>query len=321
MTEEQAIPVETVLRDELAHSDVVMGTLAPILGHLVVSTQNSLFNDEIVAQVRGMAASVAVQLLRAEALAAKTDPDVIIAKRADDMAAHLLAHAGFLSHCHALTLERSLADQLLDRNAIDPVLTSMIQALISSDDQATATTAMAALAAQARFIQQQRRMELPVAELPGDLFHEVIGLWRTMDGSQEAAGAMTAAAHAEMDLRARYDEGASRLGLLSRLVTGMGSGARAALSISHAGAALFLTALARMSHQHRDVVAFATNERMLARLALALRGAGMRPDEVEEQFLYIHPEVALPEGFEQLRVDRARELLAGAGGIANGHAG
>lgn len=317
MTEEPTIPVESVLRDELAHGDIVMGTLSPILGHLLVSTQNSLFNDEIVANVRGMVNSIARQLLTAQALAAKGDPDAVISQHGEALAAALLSRDALLSHCHALTLERSLCDQLLDRNAIDEVLSPMLQALIASDDSDVASTAMAALAAQARFIQQQRRMELPLGELPGDLLHEVIALWRDHSSTNHS----DTIAVAEKNLRTGFDEAGSRLGLLSRLVSGMGNGARAALSVSHAGVALFLTALARLSHQHRDIVVFSTNERMLGRLALSLRGTGLRPDEVEEQFLYLHPEISLPAGFEQLRVDRAKELLAGAGGIANGHPG
>ncbi|MFN5819360.1 MAG: hypothetical protein ACK44Y_02890, partial [Novosphingobium sp.] len=52
------------------------------------------------------------------------------------------------------------------------------------------------------------------------------------------------------------------------------------------------------------------HEGQLARLALALRAAGVRPENVEEQVLAIHPDVSLPEGFETLGADRAAALLA-----------
>ncbi len=61
--------------------------------------------------------------------------------------------------------------------------------------------------------------------------------------------------------------------LLARLVTGMGGGAIAALSVDHAGAAIFLTALSIGSGQDRDLAVLSTNDRQLARLALALRAA------------------------------------------------
>ena len=197
-----------------------------------------------------------------------------------------------------------MARRLEARSGIDPVLSPLLQALIASDNSATAATAMAALAAQARFMQQQRRMELSLGELPPELFHLVVGTWRSRAGDAEPIN------RAEVALRLRYDEGAGRIGLLARLVSGMGGGVRAALSLGHAGTALFLSALAATAHQDRDLVTVGTNESQLARLALSLRLAGLGPREVEEQFLYIHPDIALPDGFEQLRAERAGALLA-----------
>lgn len=301
------LPVEEVLRGELAHGDVVLGTVAPILGHLVTNSANSLFNDQIVAQIRGMAISVAAQMLSAHASAAEDDdPATFIALRQDDLATDLLVDSAFLSHCHALTVEMQLAVRLEQRNAIDLVLSPLLQALISSDDTDTASSAMAALTAQARFVQQQKRMELSINDLPGDLFHAALLAWRNFAGE----GAETVTANAELQLRSTYDESTSRLGLLSRLVSGMGNGSLAALSLSHAGVAIFLSALAKNSGQDRDLATMSTNDRQLGRLALALRAAGLKHRQVEEQFVHIHPDVALPEGFDMLRADRAAEILA-----------
>jgi len=305
MTDAAEMPVEAVLRGELAQGDVVLGTIGPILGHLLANHDHSLFSDEIVARVRGMAGHIARQLLQAEGEAAGIDdPHTLAAEHADSLTSALVASLPFLTHCHALSLEWQLARRLEDRSGIDPVLSPLLQALIASDDAATAAPAMAALAAQARFMQQQRRMELPLGELPPELFHQAVTAWRGLTGESETTD------QAELALRMAYDEGAGRLGLLARLVSGMGVGVRAALSIGHAGAALFLSALAATSQQERDLVAVGTNESQLARLALGLRLSGLSPREVEEQFLYIHPDVALPEGFEQLRSDRAGVLLA-----------
>jgi hypothetical protein len=305
MTDAAEMPVEAVLRGELAQGDVVLGTIGPILGHLLANQDHSLFSDEIVARVRGMAGHVARQLLHVEGEAAGLDdPYQFAAEGMDALANALVASLPFLTHCHALSLEWQLARRLEERSGIDPVLSPLLQALIASDDATTAATAMAALAAQARFMQQQRRMELSLGELPPELFHHAVTAWRSRAGEGEVA------AQAEVRLRMAYDEGAGRIGLLARLVSGMGNGVRAALAISHAGTALFVSALASASEQDRDLVAVSTNESQLARLAISLRRAGLPPREVEEQFLCIHPEIALPEGFDQLRVDRAGALLA-----------
>ena len=314
-TQMTEIPVETVLRDELAHGDSMLGSVAPILGHLVISPDNSLFSDEIVAQVRGMAVSVASQMLTAQAH--ESDEDDVLAfvdQHLDDLAGHLLENGRFLSHCHALTIERQLSQRVNERSAVDLILSPLLQALISSDDHVVSSNAMAVLAAQARFVQQQNRMEIPMKELPGDLFHAAVLTWRTHAGE----GLDEVTARAEMQLRAKYDEGASRLGLLSRLVSGLGNGALAALSVGHAGVAIFLSALAAGSQQDRDIVVQSTHDRQLGRLALSLRAAGLKPREIEEQFLLIHPHVALPEGFEMLRKDRAAEILAESSGHAVG---
>ncbi|MFN4114484.1 MAG: hypothetical protein ACK4GD_11130 [Sphingomonadaceae bacterium] len=307
-TPAEEMPVEAVLREELARGDIVLGTIGPILGHLLAQADHSLFNDEVVARIRGMTRHVARQLLAAGQDAAGESEQVDPAAEAR-LAGVLAGNVHFLIHCHALALEAQLARQIEQRSGIDPVLSPLMQALIASDDAATASTAMAALAAQARFMQYQRRMELPLAELPGDLFHQAMTAWR----ADPVAGGAEQTAAAEQKLRAAYDEGGSRLGLLSRLVSGLGNGVTAALSVSHAGSALFLSGLAVAARQERDLTAIATNDSQLARLALALRAAGLKPKEVEEQFLYLHPDVALPEGFEFMRADRAAGLLSASG--------
>ena len=305
-----AMPVEAVLREDLAHGDIVLGTIGPILGHLLAQHDNSLFSDEIVARVRGMIGHVARQALSSAALdadeAVDRDPSIEA-----QLVAELAANVHFLVHCHALATEFGLTRRLEQRSGIDPVLTPLMQALIASDDRSTASLAMMLLAAQARFMQQQRRMELPLNELPADLYHFVLTTWRTI--ADQSTGQVSADAEAEQRLRATYDEGNSRVGLLSRLISSLGAGVSAALSVSHAGVALFVSGLAAASRQERDLTVLATHESQLARLALALRATGMRAKDVEEQFVYLHPEVSLPEGFEFLRGDRAASLLAQSG--------
>ncbi len=307
-------PVEAMLRDELARADIVLGTIGPVLDHLLANHDHSLFSDEIVSRVRGMVGDLARQMLSAQAEAAEIpDPRGFAERGHAALSTALLTVERLVAHCHVLALEWQLTARLEARHALDPILSPLLQALIASDDAPTASTAMAALAAQARFVQRQRRMELPLGELPADLFHQVLTIWLEQVADDDVPAATQAAAA----LRDDYDESAGRLGLLARLVHTMGAGALAALSISHAGSAIFLTALAEASRQTRDMLVIATNDRQLVRLALALRAAGLKQKAIEEQFLTIHPDIALPERFEDLRTDRALALL-GASTRASG---
>ena len=301
--------VEAVLRDELVHGDALIGTIAPILRHLLANDEHSVFSDEVIARVRGMLEHVARQLLDARAAAAglierpEHGRDEI-----EELKSGFVAHAGFLSHVHALAMEWQLTDRLQARLALDPVLSPLLQALIASSASNVASKAMALLAAQARFVQTQRRMQLPLNELPGDILHAALIGLRTQAGESEEA--QLHASDAERTIRSQYDESRSRLGLLARIVSGMGGGASAALSVTHAGVAIFCTALSMASGQSRDMAVLSTNEGQLSRFALALRASGLRQDAVEEQLVSLHSEVSLPEGFEQLGPDRAAALLA-----------
>lgn len=301
--------VEAILQDELLQADDMIDSAAPILRHLLANNDHSMFCDEIVARVRGMIGHMARQLLMALAQAAEAEdvPDYV-RQRFERLNETLLAHPLCLNHAHGLALEWQLTDRFERRNAMDPVLSPLLQALLASRDTAMAEIAMALLASQVRFTQQQRRMELPLGELPGDLFHAALIALRACAEEQDDA----AAARAEASLRATFDESSGRLGLLSRVITAMGGGAVAALSIAHAGVALFLSALGLASGQERNLVILSTNETQMARFALSLRAAGLKPAVAEQQFAYFHPDIALPEGFDTLRVDRAAALLDSA---------
>ena len=66
------------------------------------------------------------------------------------------------------------------------------------------------------------------------------------------------------------------------------------------------------SDQDRNLVLLSFGENQLARLALALRAAGLGQSAVEEQFIYLHPDALLPEGFDAWTPARAAALLAAA---------
>lgn len=309
MPKVSAPSVEDTLRDELARGDAVIGSIGPVLRNLLATDDLSLFNDEIVARVRGMIADLARQLLIVEAEeAGAEDPYAAAEARVAAVALSLTGNPALLGHVHALALEWQLVERLRARNGFDPALSPLLQVQIASRDAQAAETAMATLAAQVRFLQNARRMELPLGELSGDLFHSALQVLRSHAGEREA----DAAARALARLRDEYDESRSRLALVAQLVTRLGAHATAALAVDHAGAAIFLSALALGSGQERDLAVLATNDRQHARLALSLRAAGLKREQIEAQFAYLHAGVALPEGYDALRASAAGALLASA---------
>lgn len=303
-------PIEDVLTAELARGDIVLGTAGPMLGMLLANYGNALFSDEVVAQVRGMGAHVARQLLFAQANAAGIDDALGFAgPRCDDLAESVMQDLAFLGHCHALALEHRLAVRLEGRSGIDPVLSPALQALIASSDGETARLAMQLLSAQARFFQQQRRMELPLEELPDPLFDHAISTWRaSADGTDE--NAIEQAAQRLHDSRKAQ---AHRLSLLDQVAARSGKPDKQSLSIGNVGVAIFLSTLAGALDQDRDLLALATDESQVGRLTLALRAAGAKPDQIAEQFVLIHPDITLPAAFDTLRADRAGAILAQSG--------
>lgn len=299
--------VAAALRERLTHGDMVLGATRPILRHLLANRDPLLFSDEAIARVRGMTGHLARQLLLARAEADGTaDPADLIATHEAAMAELLRESAPLISHAHSLVLEGQLTLDLQSRSAFDPVLSPLLQEQTASGDAQLAPLAMHALAAQARFLQAHRRMELPLSELPGDLLHQALMLMCRQAGDDAAA------ADAEESIRSRNDESDGRIGQLARLVMAMGRKAPRALALDHAGLAIFATALALASGQERSlaILSFGSNHRV--RLALSLRAAGLEREELARPFLYLHPDADLPPGVDSLSAAQAIDILAGA---------
>ena len=299
-----------ILRDELARGNAMLLRVAPILSHLLATPDHSLFSDELVARVRGMCHDMAWQILRAQAEATgEKGRDAFADRHGEDLAEHFFSSPALLSHCHALALEWQLSSRMEQQYGFDPVLSPLLQDLIASPDASQSSAAMASLAAQARFAQAQRRMELPLAELPGDLFHEMLLAWRSFNGHRRS----DAMIRAEAKLRNSYDESTNRLALLARLISGLGEAAVTALDLSNAGVALFLSALAACSGQSRSMATLATSERQVVRLALALRAAGLSRELLEAQVLRLHPQADPQPAITQMSQAEAAQLIAEAG--------
>ena len=288
---------EHPLRLALARGERVHAVSAPALQHLLAAPDLSLIAEAVVAHVRGMLADLARQLVEARPRSALVDGALHEA-----LLGRLSQEADLRAHCQALALEWRLAQRVEAELAIDPVLSPLLQAWVAQADAATGSLAMAALAAQARFAQMQRRMQLPLAELPAELFHAVLAAAQDF-GAGEAADA---------GLRGEYEEAASRLALLARLAREAGGPTSKALNIEEAGVALWLSALAARSGESRDRTACAAADPHLGRLLLTLRAAGLSPAEAERQALRVQPDAELPRGLQDLGTREAAQWLAEA---------
>lgn len=249
----------------------------PVLRHLLASDGPSLVSEAVVARVRGMLRDLAAQLYAGgRGPAAVSDH---AAPEIDALVVQLGAHEALLAHIHTLALESQLAERFEQRLALDPVLSPLLQELIASDDQAVAELAMNVLTAQTRFMQSQRRMELPLAELPADLFRAALQIGANRDQPGSAAGLAA--------LMASYDEAATRLALLERLIVAMRRAVVACLAFDRAGLALFAQGLAALAGMERASAIHACHEQQSPRLALGLRAAGLDLAGIERQMLLI----------------------------------
>lgn len=298
--------VEAILRDELAREARALGSVVPVLRHLLGSEARGLVSDAILARVRGMIFDLASQVCAAsegrDPATRLSGADLAAPER---LAEALMADEALLAFCHALAAEGLIAERLHQHSAIDPVLSPLLQELIASEDPAIAGLAMSTLAAQSRFMQSQRRMELPIGELPAELFHTAVA--QVQGGVADGSGLVR--------LQTAYDEGTSRLGLLARLIAAMRRGAVAALGLDHAGIALFASALAAQVRSSRGEAVLACHEAQGTRLALMLRVAGLSPSAIERQLLLVDPAGLHPRAIAALSPERAAALLAAGGPV------
>lgn len=322
MNEVQADPavnaVEEELRRGFAEEGAVLQSLAPILRHLLGHDDRALFNDEVIARLRGMLRDLACQISQTLAGAAGDrevlgDEDHGPGPSIDKISEQLARVPGLLGYLHAIVLEWQASQALQTRLGVDPVVSPLLQALIGSPEADTAVTAMKLLAAQARFARYQSQMRMPLGELPGDLLHSVLQLLPGDYRHEHTAGN----SKAEAAIRHSYDESATRLGLISRLVTGMGGGAVAALALPHAGVAIFATALALANGQGRETCLLALQDGQAIRLAVMLRATGIKLETAHSSLLAVHPTMGPASGdpaemIAHLPAERAAALLAAA---------
>jgi hypothetical protein len=283
----------------------------PILRHLLRSDDHSVFSDEIVARVRGMFLDVARHLIIALAEAAgHCEPEGWAHEAADELAHVLIENPVFLEHFHALALEWQWTEQLVQRRALDPVLPPLLQAQMGDADTHIAAAAMNLLAAQARFCQNQRRMQMPLGELPGNLLHIALVSMRTYVGIKDNADGYVLIA--ERSVRGRFDEARGRLGLMRRVLDAMADRGGDMLVLDSAGLALFLSAIAQGSGQSRETVIMALAGSQMVKLAVILKACGLAPDAAAAALQALYPDAVLPVDALEIGADQANALLTAA---------
>lgn len=299
---------EEVLSDALVRGDTALASNSAILRHLLENDDQSMFTDEIVARVRGMIRDIARQLLVAQAEAAERGEGLEISNQAlERLTTILTANGVLLGHVHALALEYRLCARLQARLGLDPVLPSHAQALRNNGGSGMAL-AMGVIAAQARFCQNQRNMELPLVELPESLFHAVLVSQQMQAGEQEQNS--LAIAHAR--LRVAYGNHSNRFALLAQLASDGRAHDPEMLNVMQAGVSAFLSGLAHATRQAREHVVLATFDPRMTRLALSLRAANVGPEHIILQLACFHPDSATPHGYEFVDAHQAALILAQA---------
>ena len=275
-----------------------------VLRYMLTLEDDALFGEEVVARLRGMLADVARQLAEA---AGAIDADTL--QRLNE---EITRCPTLIGHVHALALEWQATTRLEARLGVPLVLSPLLQALIASEDAATADAAMRFLAAQARFARNQTRMALPLGELPPEVLHAVLGI---VAGQEDGVRASTPEPPdqkpASQAIAALYDEATTRLALAGRLVVAMGGGAVAALAPDHAGYALFASALSRACAEPREACILALQQGHGVRGGVMLRAAWRPLAEITAALLVLHPD-APPCDLSDTSPEAAMALLGGA---------
>ena len=267
----------------------------------------SKLSDETDARIYGMVRDVARQIAIAELAAeghrgiAKADQD-----RTEKLASDLFRVPEFIEFCFGQACEWRLSEDRTRPHGEDGINSPLLQALIASENARVAQTAMMTLAAQARFVRAKGRMALPVAELPAQLFVQVLECWKASSHPRRSDSAV----RTEAKLRNAFDEGRRRLTLLSRLVAGLRDTAITLPRFDQMGIALFFSALAtRTGYPRTELLVFANGYRT-RQFCLALRAAGLDRNQILDTFEHLAlATYGLADAME-IGSEEARSLLA-----------
>ncbi len=280
----------TALRNALAHERVVTRGALQALPNLLGGGEG-LLGQDVVARVAGMTGSLAHRLTGQ--LSDKPDPE-----RERAIAARLAREPDVLAYLQALALEFRVGQRLFRDHALDPVASPTLSEFVGSGEPALSSIVAAVLAAQARFCGYMAAMELPIGELPAELFHAAIACAQSESERPFPA-----------DARKSYVEADGRLSLLDQLATALLGQDGHPPDLRRDGLALFLSRIAMKSgHDRADLVLSLSSRDSLA-FALVLLAADLQPTEAARQFALICPEARLPGGLWETTAAKARSLL------------
>lgn len=305
---DQADLDESAVRDRLTQADKALKGAAPYMQFRVFGENQPFLSDEVVARVRGMLLDVANQFtaqLRGSANMTSFD-EALTDTLTNSLAVRLASVPAILEHAYAASCEWLVTMRMQARSNVDPVVSPLLQCMIADRGIATSQSAMQFLSAQTKYAQDQRRMKLPVAEMSAALLPLLYGVWR--DVAEQYGVHYEEIVQAERAVEARTAGAMSRTNTISRFLTDVGNSR--AFSALEAGVALFVSAIATATKQHRDSVVMAMNEESPVRFALMLRAAGLSTNGIEEQFLAIRAETGQLSGVEMLPQDRAAHILS-----------
>ena len=163
---------------------------------------------------------------------------------------------------------------------------------------------MHVLAAQSRFLHTSRRMELPLAELPAELFHIAATCLAEQDYADQEAVVAT-----RKTLFSQYDEGAARIAQITRLALDMSDDTAALSRLTEAGVAIFATALALECGQSREHTILAMGQKEPAQFIVMMRAADLPPAAVSQALATLHPHVDLDPELSALSSQEAAQML------------
>jgi len=286
---------EDLLRAELARGRRALAAVPTVISSLVNDASPALFSEEAVARTRGMMDSLAMQLARS---CGGEEPDRAALR---SLAATLTGIEPLLTHCHAMALEGTLLVRL-GADGIDPVLSPFLQQAISGAEPDFAAQAMRVLAAQGRFVQAWRRMELPLAELPADLLELASAACEKHVGER--------APSAPQDGAEQADERQTRSEQIASLLLSGSDGLAHGLDPELAGVSLFVSAASLSTGIPRSTVIQTIAGGQETRLAMMLGACGVDSADRLDAIARFSPDAIRPTLAIDLSPQRARELLA-----------
>lgn len=302
MDRSQSAPVDAILKDDLARGNRALRSVAPVIAHFLEGDAPNLVSDAIVARLRGMLSHIGEQLVSQGELKNHEATDSNAKSQLID---RLIGDEMVIEHLFSLALEWEITRGLEERISLDPVLSPLMQELIASQSPVVAELAMASMAAQSRFCQSQQRMELPLGELPHLVFARVIEHWEVVVAEPGSSGETAHIA----ELKAMFDEGAGRIGLLARLASAMRGGAIAGLDLAHAGLALFVSAGATLAGHDRGLAVFSCHAGQSVRLGLMLKAGGLSTQSIKQQIALLGGTKAIPGELERMSQAHALDFL------------